>query len=372
MSLSKRIIKKLFITLNIFVAFIYLLICLTPFLNAGKFWFIAILGLIFPLLFVALLIFFAVWFIAWSRWSLISLIAMMLSWKQVAVAFSWHLQQPFTLTKPTGNLRVLQWNVSSLDELNKESKGGTSYRPMMFAEIKKYDADVLCFQEFFESRNRVMFDPTIPELEKMGYPYHYYVSGYSKLIYTEMGMIIFSKYPITNTGMYDFGDEESVQQLIYADIEFKGKMLRVFSIHLQSVRFGEREYESLDQIKHSEKSGLNDSKTIVSKLKRGYQFRSQQAEIVTDIVKKSPYPVVLCGDFNDVPNSYTYFTIKDNMQDAFLQKGSGIGRTFRFISPTLRIDYIFADKKFTVNQYHRLTVPYSDHYGIMADISINN
>ena len=369
MSLSKKIINPFFITLNFFVAFVYLLTCLVPYLNAGKFWFIAILGLIFSLLFIVLVIFLAGWLIARSRWSLISLIAILLSWKQVAVVFSWHFTQSFTLTKATGDLRVLQWNVSSWDEFNKEERGGTSYRPLMFEEIKKYDADILCFEEFFESRNLSVFDATIPEITKMGYPYHYYLPTYSEQKNSELGMSIFSKYPITNTGLYDFRDEESVQQAIYADIDCKGKKVRVFSIHLQSVKFGEKEYESLNQIKHSKKDGLKESRTIVSKLKRGYMFRTSQADIVHDLVQKSPYPVILCGDFNDVPNSYTYFTVKGNMQDAFLQKGAGIGRTFRFISPTLRIDYIFADKKFKVNQYHRLTVPYSDHYGIMADFS---
>jgi endonuclease/exonuclease/phosphatase family metal-dependent hydrolase len=368
LALSKKIITKLFIALNIFVVFIYLLTCLLPFLHAGEYWFIAILGLLFPLLFFAQIIFIAGWLIARSKWSLLSLVALLISWQQVAVAFSWHFNQPFTFTKAAGNLRILSWNVSSWDELNKEKRGGTSYRPLMFEEIKKSQADILCFQEFFESRNLAMFDATIPVFKKMGYPYHYNVPSYSEAKDSELGMVIFSKYPITNTGIHDFGDEESAQQLIYTDIEVNHQMVRIFTIHLQSVRFGHREYQSLREIARSEKNGLKDSKTIVGKLKRGYQFRSQQADIVSDFVKKSPYPVILCGDFNDVPNSYTYFTIRGNMQDAFLQKGAGIGRTFRFISPTLRIDYIFTDKKFNINQYHRITVPYSDHYGIMADI----
>ena len=48
--------------------------------------------------------------------------------------------------------------------------------------------------------------------------------------------------------------------------------------------------------------------------------------------------------------SYTYFTVRGDMQDAFLKKGFGIGRTFSALSPTLRIDYIFADKNFKINQ----------------------
>ncbi|HJY22159.1 MAG TPA: hypothetical protein VJ279_04700, partial [Hanamia sp.] len=71
---------------------------------------------------------------------------------------------------------------------------------------------------------------------------------------------------------------------------------------------------------------------------------------------------------NDVPNSSTYFKIKDNYQDAFLKKGSFLGRTFRFISPTLRIDYILADKRFKVNQFQTIHVPYSDHYPVETDL----
>jgi endonuclease/exonuclease/phosphatase family metal-dependent hydrolase len=369
LSFSKKIVSRFFLLLNFLTVFIYLLTCLVPYIDAGKFWFVSILGLAFPLLFCTVLIFLIGWGIARSKWVLVSLIALLLSFQQVKVAFGWHYFQSFSAIKPQGSLRVFSWNVSSWDELNKVQRGGTSYRPLMMAEVKKYNADILCFQEFLETRNLELFDPTIPEIAQMGYPYHYYIPSYSEKRYSEMGMVIFSKYPITNTGVHDFGDEVSVQQLIYADINYNGKPIRVFNIHLQSVRFGEKEYQSLDLIKHSEKDGLKDSKTIISKLRRGYRFRGSQADIVNDFVQKSPYPAILCGDFNDVPNSYTYFTIKGNMQDAFLQQGSGMGRTFRHISPTLRIDYIFSDKKFTVNQYNRLTAPWSDHFGIMADMS---
>ncbi|HEV2831490.1 MAG TPA: endonuclease/exonuclease/phosphatase family protein, partial [Hanamia sp.] len=98
------------------------------------------------------------------------------------------------------------------------------------------------------------------------------------------------------------------------------------------------------------------------------ESRYQQAELVSQKIKESPYPSLICGDFNDVPNSSTYFKIKDNYQDAFLKKGSFIGRTFRFISPTLRIDYILADKRFKVKQFQTIHVPYSDHYPVETDL----
>jgi endonuclease/exonuclease/phosphatase (EEP) superfamily protein YafD len=91
---------------------------------------------------------------------------------------------------------------------------------------------------------------------------------------------------------------------------------------------------------------------------------------VNQLIKDSPYPVLFGGDLNDVPNSYTYFTVRDDLQDAFLKKGFGIGRSFSGLSPTLRIDYIFTDDKFKVLQFNRLVKNLSDHYMIVADVKL--
>jgi endonuclease/exonuclease/phosphatase family metal-dependent hydrolase len=92
--------------------------------------------------------------------------------------------------------------------------------------------------------------------------------------------------------------------------------------------------------------------------------------VIHEVVGDSPHPVLFCADLNDVPNSYTYFTVRGNMQDAFLKKGFGIGRTFASLSPTLRIDYIFADKNFKIKQFTRRLKRYSDHYMIVADVEL--
>jgi endonuclease/exonuclease/phosphatase (EEP) superfamily protein YafD len=97
-------------------------------------------------------------------------------------------------------------------------------------------------------------------------------------------------------------------------------------------------------------------------------FRSKQAHIVKEIVSNSPHPFIITGDFNDVPNSYTYFTIKGkDLSDAFLQRGFGLGRTYSALSPTLRIDYILHTKNLDVKQFNRIVKKYSDHYMLIAD-----
>jgi endonuclease/exonuclease/phosphatase family metal-dependent hydrolase len=139
------------------------------------------------------------------------------------------------------------------------------------------------------------------------------------------------------------------------------------------VRFKKKDFERLDKIKNAEDSLVDNSKNIFIKLKRGFQNRSLQAIETKAFIDKSPYPYLFTGDFNDVPNSYAYFTIRDNdLQDAFLAKGFGVGRTFTGISPTLRIDYIFATKDFEILQFNRLAKNLSDHYMLVADVKLTS
>ncbi|MBS1935054.1 MAG: endonuclease/exonuclease/phosphatase family protein, partial [Bacteroidetes bacterium] len=157
---------------------------------------------------------------------------------------------------------------------------------------------------------------------------------------------------------------------IAADINVNGDTIRVFTTHLQSVLFRSKDFRDLETIKNVDDSVLQASKSIVKKLRHAYSLRSGQADLVRGQLDKSPYPSIICGDFNDVPNSYTYFHIRGNKQDAFIKKGLGIGRTYVNLSPTLRIDYILADPEFSVLQCKRFNLPYSDHHPVVADLQL--
>jgi endonuclease/exonuclease/phosphatase family metal-dependent hydrolase len=239
----------------------------------------------------------------------------------------------------------------------------------MFDLIKKQDADVICLQEFWDREYHRDKYSILQIFKEMGYPYSFFVRSFLDNKNQKMGVAIISKYPMSDTAKFSYGENDFAEHLIYADIQFNNQKLRVFTTHLQSVRFENAQYKALRKIKQQDETGLKGSRTIVHKLKSAYYFRSLEAELVQQKIKESPYPAIVCGDFNDVPNSYTYFTIKGDLQDAFLHKGTGLGRTFQYLSPTLRIDYILADKKFKVEQYNRLKVPYSDHYPIVADLN---
>ncbi len=368
----KKFIQICLVAATIFTVLFYLQACLVPFLDAGKHWFIALLGLVFPLLFFVLLALLVYWTIKKSRWAIVCGIALLLGWQQVSAAFGFRLHKNFDVTKKPETLRVLSWNLSCWGETNRVKK--VNHMSEMMDIVKKQDADVLCFQEYLYYKNLQYRDSIHAVLKEAGYRYAYFGKAhFTKRMYTTAiltAVTIISKYPIVDTAKFVYGEDDFAEPLIYADIKKNNQTVRIFTIHLQSVRFEYADYDAIHNLREPGKLSIRESRNTGGKLKIAYAKRSLQAELINKKIKQSPYPVILCGDFNDVPNSYTYFTIKGNLQDAFLKKGAGFGRSFRFISPTLRIDYILADKKFAVQQFVKIEAAYSDHYAIMADLEL--
>jgi endonuclease/exonuclease/phosphatase family metal-dependent hydrolase len=365
---TRSFFRAIFIVINLCVILLYLVVCLVPFINTGRYWFFALPGLAFPLLFFVLFGFIIFWIIAKSKWFWISLVVMLIGFQQIVSVFAFHLPQNLSSGRSANTLRILHWNVRSWDNFPDAKGNEKGYLPDMMDLLRQRNADVLCFEEYADIKNMQDSNSITSTIIRMGYPHHVFAETDPDEHKYARGVVIFSKYPIVQSDTFNYGKNTQAEHLVYIDLKRGDKTFRIFTTHLQSVRFGYSDYESLQRLKHVRDPGYHDSRTIVSKLKTAYRYRYQQAQLVKEKMEESPYPVVLTGDFNDVPNSNTYFVIKGKLQDAFLKKGFFIGRTFRFISPTLRIDYILADKSFKVNQFEVIHVPYSDHYPIEADL----
>lgn len=364
---AHSLFRSVLLLVNIGIIVLYLLVCLVPFINTGQYWWVALPGLAFPILFFALLCFLILWAFLRSKWFWLSLIVLLLGVQQILTVFSVHFPQQFSSVKQPNTLRILHWNVEGWDDHYSDS-GKETYYPEMMNFLKTKNADILCFEEYADLKNINDSNSTVSIIKRMGYPYFVFAATAPDAHSNAKGVIIFSKYPILHSDTINYGVNTHAEHLIYVDIKPGKNVFRIFTTHLQSVRFEHSDYKSLSRLKHAKDPGYRDSRTIISKLKTGYEYRYEQAQIVKGEIAQSPYPAIITGDFNDVPNSNTYFTIKGRLQDCFLEKGSFIGRTFRFISPTLRIDYILADKSFKVNQFRVIHVPYSDHYPIETDL----
>jgi len=368
----KKITWLFFVAANIITVIFYLLACITPWLNAGNHPYIAILSLIFPLLFFIVIGLLFYWLVRKSKWVFVFIPCLLFGWKSFSVMLGFHSNTTFVAGKGPGDIRILTWNLSSWGESSRGNEAKINYHKQMMEVIKQADPDLLCFQEFTYSAFWNNHDSILPSLLAMGYRYSYlkktWYAAYQYKPNRLPSVAIFSRYPIEDTAHFDYNDADFAEPLISADININQQKLRLFTTHLQSVRFDYDDYDALRNLKTPYKASVQQSRATAGKLKYAYKRRALEADTINNKIQESPYPVILCGDFNDVPTSYTYFTAKGNLQDAFLQKGSGFGRTFRYISPTLRIDYILADKKFDIVQYHIFKATYSDHYPVVTDL----
>jgi endonuclease/exonuclease/phosphatase family metal-dependent hydrolase len=362
------ITRRTLVVLNIITAVLYLLSCLAPYIKPANSWVIAVLGLGFPILLALLIGFIFLWLILKLRRVWYSLVVLLAGYKSINVSLAFNAPSAFQYQKNPNQVRIASWNVARFLEWKRNNSEKSQTRLKMLYEIQKQSPDILCLEEFFHSPDSAFYN-NISEIKAMGYPYHYFSydpDGDKQFI----GAAIFSKYPMLDTGLVRYFRPSMTEALVHADIKVNEDTIRVFATHLQSVQFRQKDYQAIDEIKTAKDSLIDNSKTVLAKLRKAIILRASQADIVRQIMDDSPYPTIFCGDLNDTPNSYTYFTIRGDMQDAFLEKGFGIGRTFSSLSPTLRIDFILTDDQFSIKQFTRVVKYLSDHFMLMADVEL--
>ncbi|MEL6987681.1 MAG: endonuclease/exonuclease/phosphatase family protein, partial [Bacteroidota bacterium] len=182
-------------------------------------------------------------------------------------------------------------------------------------------------------------------------------------------LVIFSRYPIIDYGVLDGGFRYKAGA--WLDIDFKGITIRVYGLYLMTNQITKATNELAENVDPGEKQFWSNVKTILSGYKNAAPKRVSQAKMIKEHAKKSPHPVLICGDFNDTPSSHVYYLLKKGMKDAFKIKGSGIGTTFRGNLPALRIDFILTDDHFKIHNYKTVKNKHSDHYAIIADLELD-
>ncbi len=370
-SLFRRFSKKFFIVCNIILAVLFLLGCYGGYFNPQTWWPLGFLTLGSFYFLILLLLFILFWLFVKARFSLISVVAILLAFQPVRQIIPLRFSSSFNKQKAGTGLRVMTWNVEHFDIL--EHKTHPEKKQQMLDLINEHNPDIACFQEMVGSDSNASAINYIPEiLEKLSFSnYHY--SYNRKLDFDgkhHFGIITFTKLLIIKQETIKFYPYDYNSIFQYTDVVNGTDTLRVFNIHLQSLKFSADNLKYIDDPEINDENDLKKSKSVISKLKHGFLKRKIQADRIKVEIDKSPYPVIVCGDFNDLPNSYSYNTIGSGLKNAFAQKGSGIGRTFTGISPTLRIDNIFVADKFDVLQYTCINKKLSDHFPVIADIEL--
>ena len=255
----------------------------------------------------------------------------------------------------------MSWNVAQWNLAKTGRDDWGIYQNLMFDFILSQNPDVLCIQEFFESHDSNLYHSTISALKKLGYSYYFFFPSFSSYEGNfEFGLAIFSKYPIIRSEKYLPSSIGHSEGYCFADIRINSFDVRVFNFHTESPGIGKQHGMSMERVANSKQN--------LSNLRKSYVYRNEQVKLLKAQISNSPYPVIVCGDLGDVPNSYAYFHLKGKMRDVFLEKGYGLGKTYRLFLPTLRIDYIFTSRNLKVLSYNRPQSQYSDHFPIVSEI----
>jgi len=337
---SFKLIDKVVFFVNSLVALMLLLSYVLPYIEPKKFAFLSVLSLTVPLLIVMNLLFMIYWLLQVKK-------KLFLSFSVLCIGFI--LLSPlykFTSSKninDSANLSLMNYNVRLFNLFEWIPKDNVKQKIIDF--ITERQPDVLSMQEYRPDE----------AINLKGYYKYEEVSGDK----VKNGQAIFSKYPIIKSGSIEFPN--TYNNAIYVDIVKDVDTIRIYNVHLQSLRFNFNE-EILD---------LETSENLFKRVSKTFELQQSQAELFLSHKNKCPYKMIVCGDFNNTAYSYVYKRIKGDLQDAFDEAGNGFGRTFNFKFFPVRIDFILADKNFDINAFKTFDVQFSDHYPIMAKVKLH-
>ena len=312
-------------------------------------------GLAYPVLLSVNLFFILLWLILHPRFLWISLIAILLGWG-VLIRFV----QIKGKSVDNADINVLSYNVKHFYGDGNKSQKEVADEIKGF--LKEQQPDIICLQEVRLRKNSIFnLGQTVDEFDFIN---HYQFARSS----TTFGSVTLTRFPIVNMSEIRFNDSRNIS--IYTDVLIDSDTVRIFNIHLQSYQFDLRRYSFIESGVDNE-SDLNDMRDMVSRFKRGFQQRASQVDKIREYIDDSPYYVIVCGDFNDTPASYSYQQIRKGLNDAFIRSGSGVGRTYIGKLPSFRIDFIFHSHGFESYNFKTHDYRNSDHLPISCSLIKN-
>ena len=315
----RKFVKRILVIANVVFAILLLIANLSVFISPEILWPIAFLGLVFFPLVLINLGFYIFWFSKLKKVLFISLFVLIISIPNSFRTFqlSGAVENQEKEDRTTKSIKVMTYNAKVFDLVGSNNFDTAQQR--IFRYIREEEPDIICFQEFYINPDKgfsfYTLDDELPDYLEYRNLHWLNEEGSSKY-----GIAIFSKFPVVNKGLVKF--KESYNAFLFADLTYRNDTFRVYSNHLQSIKFNRDNYRFIaNQSQYNQKEKLEEFQDISFRLKDAYIKRSLQARKLAHHINISPHPVIVCGDLNDTPVSYSYRIIRGRSRMHLLKQG---------------------------------------------------
>ncbi|MFT6971790.1 MAG: exonuclease III [Roseivirga sp.] len=320
---------------------ISLLVYASVLVSPAFFKFSGLISLVIPVILILNLIWFIGLVFSQLKKSIYPLILLLIGVPFLKSTLTYHV-----FDTPEKHIKVLSYNMMRMNK-----GGGKKGETTMLDWLKSDNSDIRCYQEFFGTKD------VIKEISNNG-EYNSFVGGYGN------SFAIFSKYKIINTGV--LYESSTTNNILFADLKVGKDTLRVYNVHLQSMSINPDKELNQDAFDKNYES-------VRKKFEIGSAKRATQVEDLLKHISQCNYPVLVVGDFNDIPYSYTYTKLSRNFGNAFEEAGRGFGFTYNGKIPFLRIDHHFFSDELNVHSFETLNqIDFSDHFPVVGIYSISN
>ncbi|HOZ30872.1 MAG TPA: endonuclease/exonuclease/phosphatase family protein [Bacteroidales bacterium] len=350
--------KRILLITNIVIVAMLIACYFSVYISPSKTLAVALLPFIYSGLLIANALFVVLWlFINW-KYSLISALSIVIGIKFLGLIYP---VLSLFAGSDTGDLKIMTYNVRVFGLYDWQNN--TRIKADIIKLIEEENPDIICLQEVYwngSDRSFITLD-SIKIVLDADYDFRFATSH--TVGGQNYGLATISRYQILNSFSLKFDDSRN--GFIYNDILINEDTVRIYNCHLQSILLNQNDYTVIEDIAEAEENVK--MKIVLKKYLKSLIKRSTQADIVRASIDSCTYPVFVCGDFNDGPLTYTYFTVSKGLRDSFSKRGKFPGYTWDNFGIKQRIDYILYDKQFKCKSHKIIQEYLSDHFPVVAE-----
>lgn len=368
-----RIFDILMIVVSAILVVVTLLTYLAPAVNPHRMWMLAFMGLGAPITYLLLLTLILYWIVRW-RWKIAGpmILVALIGVGKISRFYRINPVRDYSEEQPAerGAITVMSYNVGGFLSFFEEKRSNKLLDAA--ALIDSIAPDILCMQEF-------LYSPSVTRerLDTLLQSHDYrQIVGLRVVTNRSLGYgsgnAIFTRYRVLDSGVIDADTEMDSTKCIsmWADLLIGNDTVRVVNNHLRTTSITREDHEYL--VNGSFIDDESKLRGIASRLRNNFRIRADQADTISRFIAASPYAVIVCGDFNDGPMTYTYNRIRGDLQDTFVESGRGAVNTYRGFFNLLRIDFTFVDDRFEVLSFDSPREGSSDHYPVVSRIRLRD